>query len=401
MFAFVSQASAGFDLADVLIVVLVIVAVVRGVRVGAVMQVLSFGGFWIGLFLGGMLAPQVAHLFNGGVTKAIAAVVTVIVAASVLGTAGRAVGMSVWRLLHRARLGPIDAAAGGVVGAGASLLAIWVLGGLFAYFPLRGVAAQIRGSRVLASLDRVMPPLPSVWSRVQQFASGTGLPEVFAQVNPATAPPVQQAGQGQVAQAIATDGPSMVKVVGRGCGDIQEGSGFVVAPGYVVTNAHVVAGVAFPRVLTRSGVRLAAVAVEFDPRYDLAVLHVPGLTEPPLRLDPSQVPAGTTATVLGYPGGGPFKAVPAGVRAYFNAVGRDIYGRSLTVRGVYEIQAVVIPGNSGGPLVLANGEVAGVVFSKSVTNPDVGYALTSPGVLSRVQSALAHPVPSGTGTCVA
>ncbi len=397
----VSSFSGGFDLADAVIAILVLVAVLRGVKVGAVMQLLSFGGFWAGLFLGGLVAPSIVHLFHGGVTRAIVAVVVVFAAASILGAGGRVLGASAWRVVRKARLGPLDSVFGGAVGGAASLLAVWVVGGLLASFPMQAVAAQIKGSKVVTSLDRVMPPLPSVWSRVQQFASGTGFPQVFAQVNPATAPPVSEASPAQVAAAVASDGPSMVKVVGRGCGDIQEGSGFVVAPGYVVTNAHVVAGIPSPGVVTRTGVHLAATAVEFDPRFDLAVLQVPGLTEPPLKLDASTVPVGTHATVLGYPGGGPFKAAPAGVRAYFNAVGRDIYGRTLTVREVYEIQAVVIPGNSGGPLVLPDGEVAGVVFSKSATSSNIGYVLNGAGVLSRVKAALAHPHPSGTGACVA
>jgi S1-C subfamily serine protease len=138
----------------------------------------------------------------------------------------------------------------------------------------------------------------------------------------------------------------------------------------------------------------------FDPSFDLAILRVQGLTERPLTLDPGTAPRGTTGAVLGFPGGGPFTAVPAGVRAEFSAQGRDIYGQGLTVRDVYELQAVVRPGNSGGPLVEPDGTVIGVVFSRSTTNGDIGYALTSPGVLSRVTRAEADSRAVGTGACV-
>jgi S1-C subfamily serine protease len=111
------------------------------------------------------------------------------------------------------------------------------------------------------------------------------------------------------------------------------------------------------------------------------------------------VSRGVEAAVLGYPGGGPFTAAPAGVMAVFQAQGRDIYGQGLTVRNVYEVQAVVRPGNSGGPLVQPDGEVIGVVFSRSTTNGDIGYALTSPGVVSRVVQAEAGSAPIGTGAC--
>ena len=66
---------------------------------------------------------------------------------------------------------------------------------------------------------------------------------------------------------------------------------------------------------------------------------------------------------------------------------------------MYEIQAVVRPGNSGGPLVETDGEVVGVVFSRSTTNNDIGYALASPGVLSRVQAVAASTRAIGTGPC--
>jgi S1-C subfamily serine protease len=66
---------------------------------------------------------------------------------------------------------------------------------------------------------------------------------------------------------------------------------------------------------------------------------------------------------------------------------------------VYEIQAMVRPGNSGGPLVQPDGDVIGVVFSRSTTNDDIGYALASPGVLSRVVAAAHLASPVGTGGC--
>jgi S1-C subfamily serine protease len=174
----------------------------------------------------------------------------------------------------------------------------------------------------------------------------------------------------------------------------------VVAPGEVVTNAHVVAGIPRPQVWDGSGAH-ATTVVAFDPSFDLAVLRVGGLPDRPLALDPTTVDRGTQAAVLGYPGGGPFTADAAGVMAQFEAQGRDIYGQGLTVRSVYEIQAVVRPGNSGGPLVEPDGQVIGVVFSRSTTNANVGYALASPGVLSRVNAVGSSTRAVGTGPCTA
>jgi S1-C subfamily serine protease len=131
------------------------------------------------------------------------------------------------------------------------------------------------------------------------------------------------------------------------------------------------------------------------------VLRVPGLTAPALHLDPAAVGRGTQAAVLGFPGGGPFTVDAAGVMAAFEAQGRDIYGRGLTLRNVYELNAEVRPGNSGGPLVLPDGRVIGVVFSRSTVDPSVGYALTSPDVIPRVVRAEGVVRPVSTGPCAA
>jgi S1-C subfamily serine protease len=211
---------------------------------------------------------------------------------------------------------------------------------------------------------------------------------------------VNKARPSQVSDAVARAGASVVEIVGVGCGDVQEGSGFAVSPDLVVTNAHVVAGVPQPDVVLRSGSEVAAKVVLFDSHFDLAVLQVSGLDVKPLQLDPKDVGRSTSAAVLGYPGGGGFSAVPAGVMADIDAWGQDIYGKGITLRDIYEIQAEVIPGNSGGPLVLPSGEVIGVVYSRSISDSKVGYALASPGVLSRVRSAEQDSAAVSTGACV-
>jgi S1-C subfamily serine protease len=387
------------NVVDIVLLVVVAIAAIQGLRLGAILQVLTFGGFWIGLWLGALLASVTATWVHSATSRTVVALVTMLGCAVLLAGVGRIVGWRLFRRVHRGRLGTVDSAFGVVVAVVASLLAAWLIASTLVNSSYVRLNADIAGSRIIRSLDTVLPAPPSVFSRVQGFLSSEGFPPVFAQLAPASAGPVALPAASLVQSAAASAGPSTVKIVGSGCGDIQEGSGFVAAPGLVVTNAHVVAGIAHPAVEDSSGVHQTTVVL-FDPSYDLAVLRVPDLTERPLALAPDDVSRGATGAVLGYPGGGPFTVVPAGVMADFSAEGRDIYGQGLTVRDVYELQAVVRPGNSGGPLVEPDGQVIGVVFSRSTTNGDIGYALTSPGVLSRVQHAEGATGAVGTGSCV-
>ena len=280
----------------------------------------------------------------------------------------------------------------------AALVTVWLLASTMVNSSSVALDNAILQSRIIKTLDDALPAPPTVFSQAQGFLSGEGFPPVFGALAPASARPVPLPTDATLRQAVLAAGSSTVKVEGFGCGVLQEGSGFVAAPGLVVTNAHVVAGIRRP--LVQVGTTLQPVQVlSYDPSFDLAVLRVPGLTAPVLHLDPSTVPQGTQGAVLGYPEGGPFTADGAGVMALFQAEGRDIYGHGLTVRNVYEIDAEVRPGNSGGPLVLPDGEVVGVVFSRSTVDPSIGYALTSPDVSTRVVAAEQVRVPVGTGAC--
>ena len=173
-------------------------------------------------------------------------------------------------------------------------------------------------------------------------------------------------------------------------------------PGLVVTNAHVVAGIVAPFVIDRQGSRHPGTRVVlFDPEVDIAVLRVAGLpaTAKPLPLQRADAPRATSGAVLGYPGGGNFTSVPAALLAEIEATGRDIYNQNVTTRSVYEIQADVRPGNSGGPFVTSAGQVVGVVFSASVYLPNVGFALTGKVVGPEIDRAQNQTSGVSTGAC--
>ncbi len=392
---------------DYLLIIMVAASGIHGLRLGAASQVLSFGGFWLGLFLGALLAPPLVGLAKGRDTRSAIAMVVVFGAAFLLGGVGRLFGARSASALRRLRLGAVDAAAGVAVAVVATLVAAWLVGSFLANSRYTTLDAAVDKSHILRALDGVLPPVPSVFARVETFLDSEGFPIVFAGLPPEAAPPVGLPSNLAVRTAVLKAERSTVQVVGAGCGVIQEGSGFVVAPGLVVTNAHVVAGVAHPVVLDAVG-RHPATAVLFDPRLDLTVLRVPGLADPALPIDTTTVGRGTSGVVLGYPEGGPFDYRPAAVAASFMATGLDIYGKSQTLRQVYQIDAVVQPGNSGGPLIasgdgadgIPDGTVIGVVFARSTVNPDVGYALAMAAVKSDVSRVGPGSRPVATGGCI-
>ncbi len=372
------------DWVDLVLVVALVAAGVHGLRLGALVQVLTFGGFWLGLVLGTLLSIALVSSLRPGPVKSIVTLVVVLASATLLGVAGRVVGSWSNVALRRHHLGGLDSALGVAVAVVAVLLSAWVLGSVLSQSRYSWLGSAISRSDVLRTVDEVMPPVPSVFAHVQAFLSAEGIPPVFAQLPPQLVSPVAVPSQSEAGSLAASALRSTVKVVGGACGVTQEGTAFEVAPGLVVTNAHVVAGEADPQI-DEGGQVYPAVPVLFDPQLDVALLRTAAPMGRPLPLDPTPVPRGTQGAIVGYPENGPITITPAGIATRLSAVTRDIYDRGLVTKDVYELSGVVEPGNSGSPLVTAGGQVVGVVFSRSTTNPDVGYALTSPEVLQEVR----------------
>lgn len=386
------------DVVDIVLIVVVAGAAIHGLRVGALVQVLTFGGFLVGLTLGSLLAVHVLESVHSGTTKTALTLLMVLGLAFVLAGAGGALGSWSHATARRWHLGPIDGLLGVGVAVVAVLVSVWLVANLLAQSRFTWLDAQIQGSDVVKLIDNDMPPVPSVFGKVQSFLTSSGFPPVFAHIPPLAAGPVPVPSLAS-ADAIAERATgSTVKVLGQACGYLQEGSAFVVAPGMVVTNAHVVAGEPSTRIQV-GGITYGATPVLVTPTFDIAVLRTHAPIGPALTLDPDDVGRGTSAAVVGYPEDGPLVVRPGGVAASLTAEGRNIYGQGYVVRRVYQIDADVEPGNSGGPLVASDGEVVGVVFSRSTVTADVGYALASPGVLSRVEQAEHREAPVSTGAC--
>ena len=389
------------NLLDVLIIALLLLSLYSGFRRGAVLQLVTYSGLIVGLIIGALLAPSLAGLASDNTfAQATIALLTLLLFAAIGDAIGWLVGRRVWAAARRSRLDPVDAGAGSLVAGAAALLTVWFLAFNLVQGPFPAVSAQIRGSSIVRVLDTVLPRPPSLLAQVRTFFDRFGFPEVFAGLPPAPAGPVQGPSEAEARQAFDAADQSTVRIVGQACDRIQEGSGFVVEGAHVVTNAHVVAGVADPEVQLQDGGEFPAQTVLFDDDLDLAVLRV---SEPPaesLTLAPQSVDRGATGAVLGYPGGGDLRGEEAAVRRELPAVGRDIYGDDTVRRNIYELQTLVEPGNSGGPFVTVDGRVAGVIFAAASTNQGIGYALTSQEVIPRVRQAVSAEGEVDTGDCI-
>jgi S1-C subfamily serine protease len=387
------------NLLDVLLLVLLVVAGYTGYRRGFTLQAFGFGGLLIGLVAGVLVAPLLAGTMNSPAARAGAVALVVLAVAAIGNAAGWFVGMRA-RTKATSRFGQADAVAGSAVAVVASLLAIWFLALNLANGPFPALSEEIRGSAVVRSLDAALPEPPSLLAQARRLFNRFGFPDVFAGIPPLPAEPVDPPTQAEARAAVDAAASSTVQVLGNACDLIQEGSGFVAADGYVVTNAHVVAGVDDPEIRTGAGGDESAETVMFDPALDIAVLHVATAPAPPLPLATEALDSGTPGAVLGFPGGGPLTAHRAAVRRSFLAVGRDIYGRDQVDREVVELQTLVRPGNSGGPFVLADGRVGGVVFAASSSDEDVGYAIAAGEIDDALANAVGRTSEVDTGPCI-
>jgi S1-C subfamily serine protease len=304
--------------------------------------------------------------------------------------------------VRRHHLGNVDAALGVGVAVLAVLASVWIVAAVILSPNSRftSLDAAVNRSDILHSIDGVLPP-PSIFNDLQTFLNDQGFPQVFSTLTPPSTPSVSTPTNAET-KALADPAVfSTVKILGTACNSEQEGSGFVVGPGLVATNAHVIAGESSGNTQVWLGNNAYdATPVLFDPDFDLAVLRTDAPLGPALVISPNLVARGTQAAVLGYPEDGGLSIGAAGVTEEVTAIGKDIYNSGSVTRGVYALDANVEPGNSGGPLLGPGGQVIGVVFSRSTVYQDVGYALTSPGVLSRVQEAERHHSAVGTGSCI-
>jgi S1-C subfamily serine protease len=379
---------------DVVVLLLAIGAAIGGYRLGFLARVMSWVGMAIGVFLAAWVLPSILR----NLEEAEQASLLLVVVGTLLGGAflGQALGLLAGSRLHVAlpqgQARTADRTAGGIAGVLGVLIGLWLMLPTLADVP-GWPAEQARSSLIAGAVDDAFPEAPDTLQALRRLVGEDQFPRVFEgldrteEVGP---PPAETGISQEVANAVI---PSTVKVEGVACRRIQEGSGFVVAPELIVTNAHVVAGEDETVVERSDGSQVRARVVVFDPERDLAVLRTPGLNRPALEIGDTE--AGGTGGVFGHPGGGTLRIAPFRVSEEVRAQGRDIYDSDRTLRQVLVLASELMPGDSGGALIDGTGAVVGVAFAIAPDRPGVSYALTAEELRVVLQGNLTEPVDTG------
>ena len=266
---------------DLVAVIVLIAAILAGIRTGALPQVGGITGAIGGLLLVLALAPTLLDLTRDfePIPRAIA-VLGAVLAGVVIGEAlGSAVGRLLARQLGRGVLSSVDRFAGGLLGAAQAILIVWLVGGLLAAGPFPTLGRAATQSAVVRGVDQFLPPPTEVVGRIAGALDASGLPDVFVGLDPIPLPAVDTPTDPQAARIAKAAAGSTARVATRACDTQVNGTAVLVAPGYLVTNAHVVAGATTVRAALGSSVA-DAVPVLFDPDLDVAVLYVPDLDRP-------------------------------------------------------------------------------------------------------------------------
>lgn len=393
---------------DWLLILLVLTYALSGYWQGFITGAFATLGLLAGGGAGIVLAPVLLGNSEPSLTVSLGALFIVIVCASVGQASFQYLGAAVRERVTWQPARAVDAIGGAALSMVAVLLVSWALGVAVSGSRIGGITEAVRGSAVLAGVDKMVPGgannLLNAFNRVvgnsffpqylEPFA-----PERIVEVAPGS--PETIASDGVRAASV-----SVLKIRGQNsCGRGVEGTGFLYAaggagadaPDRLMTNAHVVAGVAEPRVQLGEDTWVDATVVHYDSDVDVAVLALDDGGLPPLSFAGAE-PEDSVA-ILGYPQDGPFDVQPGRIRSEQQLRSPDIYGDGTVLREVFAVRGLVRPGNSGGPIVDDSGSVVGVIFAASVTDADTGYALTPDQVADAAAAGASSNVEVGTGDC--
>jgi S1-C subfamily serine protease len=388
---------------DWLLLLLVAAYALSGYWQGFVTGAFATAGLLLGGLFGVWLAPVALGDAAPSLLVSLGALFIVIISASLGQGLFQFVGAKLRDRITWQPARAVDAVGGALLSAAAVLVVAWALGVAVSGSRIDGVTPAVRSSAVLEKVNEVMPAAAGEVLEAFNNVVGTSFfpdylepfsPERIVEVRPGddrmlTDPDVVRAEE------------SVLKIRGTNvCGRGIEGSGFVYAEDRLMTNAHVVAGVRDAEVVIGDE-SVEGTVVLYDPDLDVAVLEFESGSIDLLPFTPETDPAEAKdpVAILGYPQDGPFDIVAGRIRSEQHLRSPDIYGEGAVIREVYSMRGTVRPGNSGGPVLDSRGQVVGMVFAASVTDPDTGYALTSSQLAQRAAEGVVLDDERSTGDC--
>ncbi|MCH8566340.1 MarP family serine protease [Nesterenkonia sp. LB17] len=365
----------GITILDVILVVVLLGFLIAGLRRGVWATLGGVFGFLIGATAAFFAIPLVASWVPDPLWRVIAVLAAAIVLVAAGHGLGSAAGAEIQRMFKSRAVRGLSSLVGGVVNVVVAVFVIALLSFSISAMGFPAVNQAMKQSTVLSTVDSAVPDQAESWfAQVRSAVLDSDIPELAQLVpEPAELPENQDLNDAGVASAASV---GRITGVAEQCGQSQSGSGFAVSPTRVVTNAHVIAGVAEPAVEMPDGEVLTGRAVHFDPASDLALIAVDGLDVAPLQMSEG-VDVGDSGYVMGHPAGGPFSAGSAVIQARDVSQVNNIYGSSPSTLEIFQLSADVRQGNSGGPLIDRAGDVAGVVFARAVEGSNVGFAITA------------------------
>lgn len=391
----------GLNWVDLVILGFLISSAAVGIRLGVVKQAMLITGFFATLFAAGWLFPRLLPIGDPTI-KTIVNGNLVLIAALYAAVRCLDLGQKVdsrvrqskkTKTNRRFRLVVQSVASLPMVATG--LILVWLGCVAVSRLPFEGFSNSVRDSWISQRISDVLPPAPAVFATFRHQIDPNTEPHTFSQ-----SPPNNDFNYSlaDYKQAISKAEASVVRVTSFGCGGLATGSGFAVGRELVVTNAHVVAGVKRP-IIKYQGSSYDAYPILFDTSLDFAILRTPGLTAPELELAEGHVNSDTTVAVLGYPKG-EYRAAAGIIRENITLLGRNIYNVGVFGRNTYGVQTTAAEGSSGGPVVLADGRVAGMIFSKSDSQPNYTYAVASSYLTDGLKRTAIKQKRVSTGACL-
>jgi S1-C subfamily serine protease len=379
---------------DWVIVAFTVLLAGYGYLQGFIVGALSLAGFAVGAFLGTRLAPLLLSHGDHSPYAPLFGLLGALLAGGVFASGLEGLGARVRSALRIPGLRTVDGLLGAALTSCIGLGIAWIIGAVAldasGSEPLR---ADIQDSAILRTLDRLLPPSGPILDALAKFDP---IPSVRGPAANVPAP----SRRILASPGARTARRSVVRVFGDACGLGVEGSGWVVAPDLVVTNAHVVAGESDTEVqIGGVGQGLPAEVISFDPRNDVAILHVAGLGLASLSAVGS-APPGTSVAILGYPLDGAFDAEPGRVGETQTVSTQNAYGEGHVLRSITALRGRVRPGNSGGPLIDSRGHVVATVFAALTGTAHAGgFAVPNALVHADLRRAEVHPAPVSPGNC--